>query len=69
MVNPGNSKMELVTTLSNIAASAVAELLTKCLINKNERASISEYCDTLRALGLIQNVAERTFDKLSQVDQ
>ena len=62
--------MEVVTTLSNIAASAVAELLTKCLTNENkEGARVREYCDILRALGLIQNVAERTFDKLSQVDQ
>ena len=72
MVNPGNSSnMEVVTTLSNITASAVAELLTKCLINNVniEGASVREYCDILRALGLIQIVAERTFDKLSQVDQ
>lgn len=69
MVNPGNSNMEVVTTLNNISASAVAELLTKCLINVNDGASVREYCDVLRSLGLIQNVAERTFDKLSQVDQ
>ena len=61
--------MEVVTTLSNISASAVAELLTKCLTAGNEGACIREYCYILRALGLIQNVAERTFDKLSQVEQ
>ena len=65
---PG-SNMEVVTTLSNLSASAVAELLTKCLTagSKAKGACIREYCNILRALGLIRNVAERTFDKLAQV--
>ena len=61
--------MEVVTTLSNISASAVAELLTKCLTAGSKGACIREYCNILRALGLIRNVAERTFDKLAQVYQ
>ena len=59
--------MEVVSTLSNISASAVAELMTKRLVSQSNGASIREYCDILRGIGLIQNVAERTFDKLSQV--
>ena len=71
MVIPDNNRnMEVVTTLSNISASVVAELMTKCLTNENnDGASVRKYCDILRALGLIQNMAERTFDKLAQVDQ
>lgn len=58
----------MVRTLSDISSSAVAELLTKCLItSESEGRGIGEYCDILRAIGLIQNVADRTFDKLSQV--
>ena len=59
--------MEVVTTLSNISASAVAELLTKFFTAGSKGACIREYCNILRALGLIRNVAERTFDKLAQV--
>ena len=59
--------MEVVTTLSNISASAVAELLTKRLVSQNDGSGIREYCDILRGIGCIQNVAESTFDKLSQV--
>ena len=58
--------MEVVSTLSNISASAVAELMTKRLVSQSNGASIREYCDILRGIGCIQNVAERTFDKLSQ---
>ena len=59
--------MEVVSTLSNISASAVAELLSKRLASQNDRACIKEYCDILRGIGCIQNVAEKNFDKLSQV--
>ena len=60
--------LKMVRTLSDISSSAVAELLTKCLIaSESEGRGIGEYCDILRPLGLIQNVADRTFDKLSQV--
>ena len=58
----------MVRTLSDISSSAVAELLTKCLItSESEGRGIREYCDILRALGQIRNVADRTFDKLAQV--
>ena len=60
--------LKMVRTLSDISSSAVAELLTKCLITpENDGRGIREYCDILRALNLIHNVADRTFDKLSQV--
>ena len=59
--------MEVVSTLSNISASAVTELLTKRLVSQNDGSGIREYFDILRGIGCIQNVAERTFDKLSQV--
>ena len=59
--------MEVVSTLNNISASAVAELLTKSLVSQNDGSDIRQYCDILSGIGLIQNVAERTFDKLSQV--
>lgn len=61
------NNMEVVSTLNNISASAVAELLTKSLVSQNDGSDIRQYCDILSGIGLIQNVAERTFDKLSQV--
>ena len=59
--------MDVVTTLSDISASAVAELMTKSVITEGEGTVIREYREILRALGLLQDVGDKTFDELSKV--